>query len=61
MNPSSKVSARAYVAWAKEDAEAPNVIIGNFTLFGIDIHALIDLGSTINIFAQRLQMQRVSK
>lgn len=31
---------------AKEDEEASNVITGNFTLFGFDIHALIDPRST---------------
>ena len=31
---------------AVEDTDAPDVIIGNFTIFGNIVHALIDPGST---------------
>ena len=31
---------------AREDQDAPGVIACNFTLYNIEIHALIDLGST---------------
>ena len=38
--------ARAYVMKAVEDKDAPDVIVGNFNIFGTIRHALIDLGST---------------
>ena len=31
---------------AHEDQDAPGVIVSNFTLYNIEMHALIDLGST---------------
>ena len=37
---------RAYAMKAVEDTDAPYVIVGNFTIFDIIVHALIDLGST---------------
>ena len=37
---------RAYAMKAVEDTDAPDVIVGNFTIFDIIIHALIDPGST---------------
>ena len=38
--------ARAYAMKAMEDTNAPDVIIGNFTIFDTILHALIDPGST---------------
>ena len=38
--------ARAYAMKAVEDTDAPNVIVGNFTIFDTIVHALIDLRLT---------------
>ena len=38
--------ARAYAIRAREDQDAPEVIAGIFSLYDIEMHALIDLGST---------------
>ena len=38
--------ARAYAMKARGDQDAPKVIAGIFSLFDIEMHALIDLGST---------------
>ena len=38
--------ARAYAMKAHEDQDAPEVIAGIFSLYDIEMHALIDLGST---------------
>ena len=38
--------ARAYAMRAREDLDIPGVIVGTFTLFDIDLYALIDSGST---------------
>ena len=38
--------ARAYAMRAREDPDIPRVIAGTFTLFDIDLYALIDPGST---------------
>ena len=38
--------ARAYVMKAREDQNAPEVIAGIFSLYDIEMHALIDPGST---------------
>ena len=37
---------RAYAMKAREDQDAPKVITGIFSLYGIEIYALIDHGST---------------
>ena len=37
---------RAYAMKAREDQDAPKVIAGIFSLFDIEMHALIDPGST---------------
>ena len=37
---------RAYSMKAREDQDAPEVIAGIFSLFDIEMHALIDPGST---------------
>ena len=38
--------ARAYAMRAHEDQDAPGIIMGNFTLYDIEMHALVDPGST---------------
>ena len=38
--------ARVYAMKAHEDQDAPEVIAGIFSLYDIEMHALIDLGST---------------
>ena len=38
--------ARVYALKARGDQDAPEVITGIFSLYGIEMHALIDLGST---------------
>ena len=38
--------ARAYAMKAREDQDAPEVIAGIFSLYDIEMHALIDPGST---------------
>ena len=38
--------ARAYVIKAHEDQDAPKVVVGIFSLYDIEMHALIDPGST---------------
>ena len=37
---------RAYAMKAREDQDAPEVIAGIFSLYDIEMHALIDPGST---------------
>ena len=37
--------ARAYAMKAREDQDAPKVIVGIFSLYDIEMHALIDPGS----------------
>ena len=38
--------AQAYAMKAREDQDAPEVIAGIFSLYDIEMHALIDPGST---------------
>ena len=38
--------ALAYAMRAREDPDIPGVIVSTFTLFDIDLYALIDPGST---------------
>ena len=40
----ARAPARAYAMKAVEDTDAPDVIIGNFTIFDTFVHALIDPG-----------------
>ena len=40
------VPAQAYPMKAREDQDAPKVIAGIFSLYDIEMHALIDPGST---------------
>ena len=44
--PMPSVPARAYVMKACGDQDAPEVIASIISLYGIEMHALIDLGST---------------
>ena len=44
--PMPTTSVRAYAMKAREDQDAPEVIAGSFSLYDIEMHALIDLGST---------------
>ena len=44
--PMPTAPARAYAMKAREDQDAPNVIAGIFSLYDIEIHALIDPEST---------------
>ena len=44
--PSSTTPARAYAMKAREDPDALEVIVGIFSLYDMEIYALIDLGST---------------
>ena len=45
-HPTTIIPARAYTMRACEDQDAAGVIASNFTLYNIEIHAFIDLGST---------------
>ena len=45
-HPMTLTPARAYAMKAHGDQEAPEVIVGIFSLYGIEMHALIDPGST---------------
>ena len=42
----ARALARAYAMKAAEDTDAPDVIVGNFQIFDIIVHALIDPRST---------------
>ena len=44
--PATTAPAQAYAMRAREDPDVPRVIAFTFTLFDIDLYALIDLGST---------------
>ena len=39
-----RAPARAYAMKAVEDTDTPDVIVGNFTVFDISMHVLIDPG-----------------
>ena len=44
--PTTTTPAQAYAMRAREDPDIPGIIAGTFTLFDIDLYALIDPGST---------------
>ena len=44
--PTTTALAPAYAMGAHEDPDIPGIIAGTFTLFNIDLYALIDTGST---------------
>ena len=43
--PATTAPTRAYAMRPREDLDIPRVIAGTFTLFDIDLYALIDPGS----------------
>ena len=51
---------------AREDQDAPEVIVGIFSLYGIEMHALIDPGSTHSyvcmehVFEKVLAMEKLT-
>ena len=45
-HPMPTAPARAYAMKAREDQDAPEVIVGIFSLYDIEMHALINPGST---------------
>ena len=45
-HPMPTALARVYAMKAREDKDAPEVIVGILFLYDIDMHALIDPGST---------------
>ena len=45
-HPMPLAPAQAYAMKAREDQDAPEVIAGIIYLYGIEMHALIDPGST---------------
>ena len=45
-HPMTSALARAYALKARGNQEAPEVVVGIFSLYGIQMHALIDLGFT---------------
>ena len=49
-----RAPARTYAIHAREEAAAPNVITGTFSLFSISVVALIDPGSTYSYICMRL-------
>ena len=44
--PMPSAPAQAYAMKAREDQDAPEVIAGIFSLYDVEMHALINLGST---------------
>ena len=52
--------ARAYALKAREDQDAFEVITGNFSLYDIEMHALIDLGSTHSYICTEHVFDRMS-
>ena len=51
---------RAYAMKAREDQDAPKVIAGIFSLYDIEMHALIDLGSTHSYICTEHVFDRMS-
>ena len=45
-HPIPKAPTRAYAINSREDQDAPEVVAGIFSLYDIEMHALIDPGST---------------
>ena len=50
-SPATTALARAYAMRAHEDPDILGVIAGTFTLFDIDLYALIDWALRIHIYA----------
>ena len=64
--PIPSTPAQAYVMKARGDQEAPKVITGIFSLYGMEMHALIDHGSTYSyvciehVFDKATAMEQLS-
>ena len=52
--PAQRAPSRSYVMRTREDTDAPDVILGTFTLFDVLVIALIDPGSTHSYICDRL-------
>ena len=44
--PTTETPTRAYAMRARENQDAPGVIVGNYTLYNNEMHALVDPSST---------------
>ena len=58
--PMPSAPTRTYAMRAREDQDAPEVIAGIFSLFDIEMHALIDLGSTHSYVCMEHVFDKVS-
>ena len=58
-HPMPTAPARAYVMKAREDQDALEVIVGIFSPYDIEIHALIDPGSTHSYICTELVFNRM--
>ena len=58
--PMPTAPARAYAMKAREDQDAPKVIASIFSLYDIEMHALIDLGSTHSYVCMEHVFDKVS-
>ena len=54
----STTQARAYVVRAREQQDAPDVIVGKLSLLSIDVYALIDPGSTHSYICSTIASKR---
>ena len=52
---------RAYAMKAREDQDAPEVIAGIFSLFYIEMHALIDPGSTHSYVCMDMYLRKYQR
>ena len=59
--PMSTAPVRAYAMKAREDQDAPEVIAGIFSLYDIEMHALIDPGSTHSYICTEHVFDRMSR
>ena len=58
--PATTALARAYAMRAREDPKIPGVISGTFTLFDIDLYALIDPASTHSYICMEQMSDKLS-
>ena len=58
--PMPSAPAQTYAMRAREDQDAPEVIVGIFSLFDIEMHALIDPGSTHSYVCMEHVFDKVS-
>ncbi|KAG8493037.1 hypothetical protein CXB51_010357 [Gossypium anomalum] len=54
VRPEGRAPARTYAIKAREDASSPDVIIGTFSLYNVNVIALIDPGSTHSYVCMKL-------